>query len=692
MEVIKSEVVKILKSKHPKVEGGWSYIPDLLLLPPDADDLGLLLQLLSRTGGKELCSVCDKALGLLFTYNTYPDGSFNTWIIDPNDNSTHARKMAEYIEVIGGKGTSADVVSNLIMGLLYYDKYKYKSQIASGINYLIKQQNEQGYWESKWYWGKYYASFRVLSVLCDILPGNKAIHLSQQFIRISQNDDGGWGDIKSDPLNTAFALLCLLNSNDSDIINKGLSYLASTQLKDGSWPKIPFVKMETEDRTITYESRSITTSFCIKALVNHFIKNQILPNICLNLKELTLERKTGKLSIFSNERGQWALLKDDNLIQHNPMPVAKENIFCGTPGLHIIEISKLCNLSCTYCAPATKRSSFLNKEIDFNNNIFEKIAGFITANSGYSFCVEFQGGEPLINFKVIEYFVLKIKELSVPLNKKPTFRLVSNLLLLNNEIVEFLVRNNVEVNTSLDGPEHLHNKNRIASGKINCYQKVIEGISRFKQHQINVGVLAVVTKDSLNIPEEIVDHFYSLSILKFVLNPVTQVGNASRNWNEIGIEPIEYSHFWKKLVIRCFEYHKKNIPVWDRTLQLLIEKIILVQNPGFVDLNSPCGCVHGQIAYDLQGNIYPCDEARFNNKVILGNVAYNTFYEITHSRETLQLIKASKINMQNCGNCPPAPSVRRSLCRLGGQRPFQDLSVRAADHGPSQWCPEGAEA
>ena len=657
-EIIKSEIIKILKSRHPLVEGGWSYIPDLLLLPPDADDLGLVLQLLSRTGGKELGSLCDKALEILFTYNVHPDGCFNTWIVDPNDHSDHAQKMAEYIEVVGGKGGSPEVVGNLIQGLLFYDKCKYKTQIAGAINYLIDQQCEQGYWNSKWYWGKHYSTFKVISVLSDIAPDNRSIILAYQYICNSQHNDGGWGEPKSDPLNTAFALLCLIKYTDRlDIINKGIRYLASTQLNDGSWERIPFIKMETEDDNITYESRTISTSFCIKALVTHFANARISRNISLNLNELPFEKINGELSVYSNEHGQWALVKNHNLIRRNLTPIKKEKIFCGKPGLHIIEISKRCNLSCTYCAPADEGNSFLKKQIDKENDnpINEKIAEFITENSGNTFCVEFQGGEPLINFKAIKYFVLKIKELSVPLNKKPRFRVVSNLLLLNDKIVNFIFQNNIEINTSLDGPEHLHNKNRISSGKINSYQKVIKGISLFHKHKINIGVLAVITKDSLDFPEEIIDQFYALGLKHFVLNPVTKVGNATKNWDKIGIDPIEYSYFWKKIVKRCFVYHEKNIPIWDRTLQLLIEKIILVQNPGFIDLNDPCGCVHGQIAYDLQGNIYPCDEARFSDKIIIGNVVQNTFDDLIHSKITRQLIEASNININNCQKCPYQP-------------------------------------
>ena len=124
--IVEKEIIAILQAKHRIVGGGWSYIPSLLELPPDADDLGLVLQLLARTGGKKLAAVCDSALDILFKYHTHSDGSFNTWVVDPSDTSQSAMVIRDYIEVIGGRGASPDVVSNLLGGLILYDKDQFQ--------------------------------------------------------------------------------------------------------------------------------------------------------------------------------------------------------------------------------------------------------------------------------------------------------------------------------------------------------------------------------------------------------------------------------------------------------------------------------------------------------------------------------------------------------------------------------------
>jgi radical SAM protein with 4Fe4S-binding SPASM domain len=44
--------------------------------------------------------------------------------------------------------------------------------------------------------------------------------------------------------------------------------------------------------------------------------------------------------------------------------------------------------------------------------------------------------------------------------------------------------------------------------------------------------------------------------------------------------------------------------------QILSIKILTADDPGIVDIQSPYGAGTGQIAYDVDGRVFPCDEAR----------------------------------------------------------------------------------
>src|SRR5262249_23119746 len=80
--MLNAEGMAILRMKHRAVRGGWNYIPEVPELPPDADDLGQVLQVLCRLGGPALAATCDEGIRLLLDAQL-PDGGLNTWILDP---------------------------------------------------------------------------------------------------------------------------------------------------------------------------------------------------------------------------------------------------------------------------------------------------------------------------------------------------------------------------------------------------------------------------------------------------------------------------------------------------------------------------------------------------------------------------------------------------------------------------------
>jgi hypothetical protein len=390
-QIVEKEIIEILQAKHRIVRGGWSYIPSLQELPPDADDLGMVLQILARTGGKELASVCDDALDILCKYHRHPDGSFDLWIVDPSDTSSSASVIRNYINVIGGKVVSPDVVSNLLWGLILYDKDRFQQQIEDGVCYLKSCQMNEGFWKSKWYWGDFYATFRSLMVLDDIDPKSESIIRAQRFICDTQNDDGGWGDKVSNPIDTAFALLSLSTKpNFADNKLKGIKYLITTQLRDGSWERVPFIKVETIDGVKTYESRTITTSFCIKALVKIISMDSGLEDIIIDIDNFQYKRQLGNLTIYTNDNWQWALSRDCELLQRNKNCVMdkltyQKDSINNFPALHIIVLTDKCNQACTYCAASAQPDQISISNLDNNNHILSKIVDFIVHYSESNF-------------------------------------------------------------------------------------------------------------------------------------------------------------------------------------------------------------------------------------------------------------------------------------------------------------------
>lgn len=102
-----------------------------------------------------------------------------------------------------------------------------------------------------------------------------------------------------------------------------------------------------------------------------------------------------------------------------------------------IWITNKCNMQCDYCYEGKKGISNLSLQD------FEYIKKFIykaqEQNKDGSIYIKFFGGEPLLNFEFLKYFVENFNEDNV------IYSLTTNGLLLTGERLDFLVENNIEI-------------------------------------------------------------------------------------------------------------------------------------------------------------------------------------------------------------------------------------------------------
>jgi squalene cyclase len=273
LEIVQNEVKHCTASKHPFVRGGWSYMPHLPQFPPDTDDLAAVLHVAARVGNDTLSAICDDALQVVFESAAREDGSVETWILDQSDVTPHGAAIRRYIEVIGGVGVHPEVVANLLSGVIEYAPDRFRDHVNKGGEYLLATQTSEGYWPSKWYWGEVYGTFRSLQVLRSIDEGRKAVEKAVAWIVNAHRPAGDQlGSDHADPLTTALVMLCLAPERKRGCCRNayadGCDWLLAEQLEDGSWDACPFIKMETKSGVLSYGSRTVTTAYCVKALVS----------------------------------------------------------------------------------------------------------------------------------------------------------------------------------------------------------------------------------------------------------------------------------------------------------------------------------------------------------------------------------------------------------------------------------------
>ncbi len=116
----------------------------------------------------------------------------------------------------------------------------------------------------------------------------------------------------------------------------------------------------------------------------------------------------------------------------------------------VINVSNKCNLNCLYCY--AEGGSYGRKDELMKKDTFIKIVDELI-NKGINRIgiVSFFGGEPLLNYKLIEYAIPYLKE-KIAIDN---IEIVTNAFLLNREIIMNLKKYDVSLSISFDGPENI---------------------------------------------------------------------------------------------------------------------------------------------------------------------------------------------------------------------------------------------
>ena len=209
--------------------------------------------------------------------------------------------------------------------------------------------------------------------------------------------------------------------------------------------------------------------------------------------------------------------------------------------LHIFVVTTACNMSCVYCQANNGRTK---PHLFMDPNTAEKAVDIALQSPEEYLSFEFQGGEPFLNFEIIKHIVNYAEENKG--NHKINYNVVTNLTLVSDEILDFLIEYSFSISTSTDGPQTVHDRNRYFTSGTGTYSKVIESVNKIRNAGLRVGAIETTTRMSLDYPKEIVRSYVNMGFDSIFLRPLTPLGKATVNWSEIGYSPEEFIDFYRK--------------------------------------------------------------------------------------------------------------------------------------------------
>lgn len=189
---------------------------------------------------------------------------------------------------------------------------------------------------------------------------------------------------------------------------------------------------------------------------------------------------------------------------------------------------------------------------------------------------------------------------------------------------------------------------------------LLKNIEKVRNYNIPIGAIQTTMKFSLLEYKNIIDTYISNGFNGIFLRPLTELGFAKEEWNNIGYSAKEFLEFYRNSFEYIIEWNRKGMKIREQHAAIFLSKILGGRCGNYTELRSPCGATVGQLAYYPDGNIYTCDEGRKLAKMgdcsfKVGNVE-NNYNEITGSSVCKSVCVASCLeSIPECSECVYSP-------------------------------------
>lgn len=192
-----------------------------------------------------------------------------------------------------------------------------------------------------------------------------------------------------------------------------------------------------------------------------------------------------------------------------------DSIKQGVLELLVLQPSPFCNLDCDYCyLPSRQLTVRMSEEV--LTRVFERT--FESRACGTDFTVVWHAGEPLALPPSFYRRALEILSAANTRGVEVNHSLQTNATLITPEWCELFKESGFRVGVSVDGPDFLHDRHRKTRSGRGTHAAVMRGIDLLQKHGVPFHVISVLTRESLDYPDEIFDFFVDADIGQICFN------------------------------------------------------------------------------------------------------------------------------------------------------------------------------
>jgi len=338
----------------------------------------------------------------------------------------------------------------------------------------------------------------------------------------------------------------------------------------------------------------------------------------------------------------------------------KRSFLAGFTRLHLFVVTLRCDHSCPYCQVSRVLQD--HTRFDMPPHVAARALDWVFKSPARELTIEFQGGEPTLNWPLVEEIVADAERRAADEGRTLTFVVASNLSTIDDRVLAFARDHGMHFSTSLDGPRDLHNANRPRPGR-DSHQRLEANLARVRAalgHD-RVSALMTTTPASLADPAGIIDEYVRLGFDTVFLRPISPYGFATRGRLDAAYDTGTFLDFYRRGLDHIIKLNRAGRSVVEAYAQILLRKILTPFPVGYVDLQSPAGAVSGALVYNYDGDVYAADEGRMlaemgDHSFRLGHLERDAYSDVMRGDRVRALLEQSCVEaMPGCSDCAYAP-------------------------------------
>ncbi len=346
----------------------------------------------------------------------------------------------------------------------------------------------------------------------------------------------------------------------------------------------------------------------------------------------------------------------------------------------LLKVASRCNLDCSYCYVFNMGDdgwSNMPKQMSFETaETVSHALNNLSRIQQRPFAVVLHGGEPLLLGTTKLAWLLSV--LRDTLSSHYPLSLQTNGVLITDRILDICSEHHTSLSVSIDGPQHIHDRNRTGHGGQGSYDKVRAGLEKLRDHSdaafLFSGVIAVI--DPQSDPQEIYDFFKKLDAPS--VDFLCRDGNHTRlPYGKASFDSTEYGRWLSQLTdIYLSDSEPPRIRILDDMIKLLLGGSETKEGIGITD--------NGIVIVDTDGSITKNDTLkssyngadRFEQR---WSVHTHAFAEVLESAEFAEYQATQR---PSCATCQACPDLQ--IC--GGGMTLHRWHDDSGYNNPSVYC------